>query len=122
MAPRSFGTFVRKKRLALRSESAEFSLRRVALQIELEPSYLSKIERGLVPPPGEKTIRRLADALGEDGDVLLALAGKVSTDVQRAIMKRPEQFAELIRLLKDAPDRAVSGMVREARAKYGKRK
>lgn len=121
MAPRSFGTFVRKKRLALHADNAEFSLRRVALEIGVEPSYLSKIERGLVPPPSEATIRRLAEALGEDGDVLLALAGKVSSDLQQAIMRRPEQFAELIRLLKDAPNRAVSGMVREARARYGKK-
>jgi transcriptional regulator with XRE-family HTH domain len=118
----SFGKFIRKKRLALLSESADFSLRRVALEIGVEPSYLSKVERGIVPPPSEATILRLAKTLSEDGDILLALAGKVSTDVQQAILKRPEMFTNLIRLLKHAPNREVSGMVREARAKYGKRK
>jgi len=118
----SFGTFVRKKRLALRADSAEFSLRRVALEIGVEPSYLSKVERGIVPPPSEATIQRLAKALDEDADVLLALAGKVSADVQQAILKRPELFTELIRLLKKAPNRDVNGMVREARVKYGGRR
>ena len=53
-----------------------FSLRQVAERVGIEPSYLSKIERGEEPPPGEQTIRRLAEELGENPDALLALAGK----------------------------------------------
>jgi hypothetical protein len=33
--------------------------------------------------------------LGEDPDVLLALAGKVGSDLQAIILSRPKQFAEL---------------------------
>jgi hypothetical protein len=40
----------------------------------------SKVERGLVAPPSEATIIRLATDVGEDPDVLLALAGKVGSD------------------------------------------
>ena len=57
----------------------------------------------------------LARELGEDPDVLLAMAGKVSSDLQEIIRKRPELFAELIRQLKKAPDHAVLKVVREVR-------
>ena len=47
--------------------------------------------------------------------VLLALAGKVSSDLQDAIRKRPQLFAELIRNLKEMPDHAILRVVREVR-------
>ena len=120
MSAPSFGKYVRKQRLVLHANNPAFSLRQVAIGSGLEPSFLSKIERGIAPPPSEPKIRALADALGEDADVLLALAGKVSADLQEVIRKRPALFADLLRQLKDAPDKAVTGMVREARARYGK--
>lgn len=120
MSAPSFGKYVRKQRLALRAKDSSYSLRQVAAAAGLEPSFLSKIERGIAPPPSEAKIKALAVALGEDPDVLLALAGKVSADLQKVIRKRPTLFADLLRQLRYAPDEAVTGMVREARAKYGK--
>jgi transcriptional regulator with XRE-family HTH domain len=92
-----------------------YSVRQVAQRIGVEPSFLSKVERGEVAPPSEAKIVALARELGEDPDVLLALAGKVSTDLQEVIRKRPELFAALIRELKDMPDHAVLRVVREVR-------
>ena len=112
---RSFGEYVRERREALRVEDRSYSVRQVARRVGVEPSYLSKVERGHVPPPSEATVVRLADALGEDPDVMLALAGKVSSDLQDAIRRRPELFAELIRELRDLPDSAVLRLVREVR-------
>jgi transcriptional regulator with XRE-family HTH domain len=111
----SFGDHARAAREALRTTDRRFSLRQVALRIGVEPAYLSKVERGESAPPSEATIRRLADDLGEDPDVLLALAGKVSSDLQAAIRKRPRLFADLIRQLNDAPDHAILRLVREVR-------
>jgi len=122
MLTRSFGQYVRQQRLALLSEDKNYSLRRVALACGLEPSFLSKVERGITPPPSEAKIKGLAEVLHEDPDVLLALAGKISTDLQEVIRDRPQLFAELLRQLKHAPNRSLSGMVREARAKYGEQK
>ncbi len=119
MSTRSFGKYLRKQRLALLTKDRNYSLRRVALASGLEASFLSKVERGIVPPPSEAKIKALADVLHENSDVLLALAGKVSTDLQDVIRDRPQLFAELIRQLKHASDGGLSGMVREARAKYG---
>jgi len=110
-----FGEFVRERREALRADDRRYTLRQVAARIGVEPSYLSKIERGEQPPPSEQKIAALADDLGEDRDVLLALSGKVSSDVQEVIRKRPQLFTRLIRELKDMPEHAVLRLVREVR-------
>ena len=110
-----FGEYLRQRREKLQQTDPMFSLRRVAGAIGVEPSYLSKVERGDQPPPSEKTIVALARELDEDPDVLLALAGKVSADLQQIIRKRPRLFAQLIRELKDMPDHAVLRVVREVR-------
>ena len=110
-----FGDYVRTAREKRGETDMRFSLRQVAARIDVEPAYLSKVERGLVSPPSESTILKLAADLGEDADMLLALAGKVSSDLQKIILRRPKQFAELIRQLKDAPDHAILEFVREVR-------
>ena len=106
---------LREQREKLRQQDRRYSVRQVAERVGIQPSYLSKVERGLVPPPGEETLVRLARELELDPDVLLALAGKVSRDLLDAIRKRPLLFAQLIRELKDLPDRAVLRLVREVR-------
>ena len=75
---------------------------------------MSKVERGLEPPLGETTAIALAHELRLDPDLLLAMAGKVSSELQTIIRKRPKLFADLIRALKD-PDHAVLRIVREVR-------
>ncbi|WP_434716257.1 helix-turn-helix domain-containing protein [Paraburkholderia sp. A3RO-2L] len=111
-----FGTFLRTTREALQaSEGRSFSLRQVAARVDIEPAYLSKIERGEVPPPSEATIYRLAEVLRQDKDLLLGLAGKVSSELQDIILKRPQLFASLLRELKDAPEHAILNVVREVR-------
>jgi transcriptional regulator with XRE-family HTH domain len=110
-----FGDYIRRRRERLNASDARYSLRRVAASVGVEPSYLSKVERGEQPPPSERTIVALARELGEDADVLLALAGKVSEDLQAIIRRRPRLFADLIRQLKNLPDHAVLRLVREVR-------
>jgi transcriptional regulator with XRE-family HTH domain len=109
------GSFIREKRESLRAEDRRYSLRQVAARINVEPSYLSKIERGEQAYLSEEKIVALAHDLGEDPDVLLALSGKVSQDIQEVIKKRPRLFGQLIRELKHAPDQAVLRIVREVR-------
>lgn len=111
----SFGGYLRQRREELRATDPTFSVRQVATRAGLEPSYLSKIERDEQPPPSEASIRALAGVLKEDPDVLLALAGKVSADLQRIIQNRPRLFADLLRQLRDLPDHAVLRLVREVR-------
>ena len=110
-----FGSYIRRCRESLREKDKSYSLRKVAGMIGVEPAYLSKVEREVVAPPSEAKIIVLADALGEDPDVLLAMAGKVSSDLQSIIKKRPKLFADLIRQLKEEPDHAVLKFVREVK-------
>ena len=110
-----FGSTLRTRREHLHLKDKRFSLRQVAMRIGIEPAYLSKIERGEVAPPSEATTVKLARELSVDPDVLLALAGKVSRDLQDIIRKRPRLFADLIRQLKQAPDDAILRVVREVR-------
>jgi transcriptional regulator with XRE-family HTH domain len=110
-----FGQHLRSRREKLRETDRHYSLRQVAKRIDVEPAYLSKIERGDVAPPSEATTVKLAKELGEDPDVLLAMAGKVSSDLQEIIRKRPKLFADLIRQLKQAPKHAILRIVREVR-------
>ena len=95
-----------------KTDPSSFSIRKVAQRIDVEPSYLSKIERGLVPPPGEETIKALAKELDENEDVLLGLAGKISTEVKNIIRRRPQKFAELIRALKGTSEKDLDKLVR----------
>ena len=110
-----FGKTTRRIRERLREDDRRFSLRQVAQRVGVEPAYLSKIERGAVAPPSEATTVRIARELGQDPDVFLAMAGKVSSDLQEIIRKRPRLFAELIRQLREAPDEAIFRVVRVVR-------
>jgi transcriptional regulator with XRE-family HTH domain len=113
--PGAFGPYVRRRRESRRKTDPSFSVRQVAARIGVEPSYLSKVERGSEQPPSEARIRALAADLGEDPDVLLALAGKVSSDLQAIILRRPALMAEIIRELKRLPTHAVLRIVRDVR-------
>ena len=88
-------------------------MRKVAAKIKVEPAFLCKVERDMVSPPSEAKIMILADVLNEDRDVLLALAGKVSSDLLKVIQARPKLFADLLRKLKTEPDHAILSIVRE---------
>jgi HTH-type transcriptional regulator, competence development regulator len=110
-----FGEYIRKQRETLKVEDPRFSMRQLAARIGVEPSYLSKVERGEQPPPSEQKVIALAAEMGEDADVLLAMAGKVSSDLLAVIRRRPHLFSQLIREMKDLPDHSVLRLVREIR-------
>lgn len=111
----SLGQYIRSRREELREDDPSYSLRQVAERIGIEPSYLSKVERDIGSPPSEETLVELAGELDVDADVLLAMAGKVSSDLREVIRKRPKLFGRLIREMKEMPDHAVLRVVREVR-------
>lgn len=78
-------------------------------------TYLSKIERGIFPPPSEETIVLIAQELHEDKDVLLAMAGKLSSDLKAIITARPKLFAQVLRQMKQMPDDAILEISREVK-------
>jgi len=84
-------------------------------ECRLEPSYLSKIERGwrLRRERRKSSVSPLRSA-----KILMwcfALAGKVSSELQAIICQRPALFAELLRTFRNLPNHAVARVVREVR-------
>jgi transcriptional regulator with XRE-family HTH domain len=112
---KTFGSYIRQRRSELQSKGPDFSVRRLARRIGVEPSYLSKVERDETPPPSEAKILALAEALGEDADVLLAMAGKVSSELQAIIRDRPRLWAQMIRDLKSVPEKRVRQIAKKVR-------
>ncbi|MFQ5508493.1 MAG: helix-turn-helix domain-containing protein [Leptospirillia bacterium] len=105
----AFGNWVRGKRT-----DRGVGLRRFARQVGISPTYLSKIERGEFPPPAEGKIVAIADALGENRDELLSLAGKVRTDLSRVILRHPQAYATLLRCAAHLSEKEVLLMAKQA--------
>ena len=78
-----FGSNLRKLR-----EQAGLSQRGLAQKVGVDVSYLSKIENGVMSPPSQELILRLAEALRADKDELLTLAGKVPADIAQILKNR----------------------------------
>jgi PGF-pre-PGF domain-containing protein len=84
-----FGTRLRELRT-----QAGLSLRELASQVNVDFTYLSKIENGALPPPSDKVIRQLAETLHADKDEMLTLAGKIPPDIAE-ILKDRETLKQL---------------------------
>jgi transcriptional regulator with XRE-family HTH domain len=113
----SFGTYVRTAREQLQAGAggSDYSLRKVAGRIGVGAAYLSQVERNEGSLPTEQKILALAADLKLDSNLLLAMAGKVSSELQAIILKRPQLFAEMLAACKDMPDNAILKLVREVR-------
>ena len=89
--PMTFGEHIRQWR-----EERRVGLRQFAKAIGVSPTFISKMERGTGPLPGEETIRKMAVYFGKNPDELLAMADKVAADVLAIIIKQPA-YAHFIR-------------------------
>lgn len=109
-----FSKHISQAREVIQKSDRDYSLRQVA-RVDIEPAYLSKIERGVFQPPSEKVIVKLVGVLSEDKYALLALVGKRSSDLQQIIMQRPRLFAELLQQIREAHDHKILWVVREVK-------
>jgi transcriptional regulator with XRE-family HTH domain len=103
----TFGTTVRRER-----ERLQIGLRQFANMIGVSPTYLSKVEREQFPPPAEDKVVAIAKVIGRDPDELLALAGKVASDLTDIIRRRPREMASFLR--------AANGLTAEEMARLAK--
>ena len=76
----SFGAPLRRYRRA-----ADMSQRELAERIGIDFSYLSKLENDRISPPAADTIVAICRVLKVDPEVLLALTGKIPSDVQQTV-------------------------------------
>jgi transcriptional regulator with XRE-family HTH domain len=80
-----FGSQIRE----LRTQKG-ISLRDFADMVNIDFTYLSKIENGKVDPPSEEKIKAMANVLGIEAEELLGLAGKISSDeIRKAVVSNP---------------------------------
>ena len=87
-----FGQHLRQLRT-----QAGLSLRELAAALDVNFTYVSKIELGHVAPPSEEVLRKLASVMGpyldQDPfvltDYLITLAGKVPSDVAEILLQNP---------------------------------
>lgn len=81
-------------------EEKEYGLREFAKLLGVSATYLSQVERNELPPPAEVRVVKTAELLGLDQDELLALAGRVPSDLEHIILEKPRGTADLLRHVK----------------------
>lgn len=102
----TFGERVRELRRA-----KNLTLRDVASKVDIDFTYLSKIENGKLDfsdYPSEKLIRKLGNVLGCDVDELLLLAEKMPDEIRKRVIERPDVFRKIARLDDEALDWLVA--------------
>ncbi|AGG05936.1 helix-turn-helix domain-containing protein [Dehalococcoides mccartyi] len=77
---RTFGQTLRELR-----QKAGITQRELASRIGMDFSYISKIENDRLPSPAADTIVTISRALNESPEQLLALTGKIPSEVEEAI-------------------------------------
>ena len=104
-----FGAFIRRER-----EAREIGLREMAKKIKVSPTYLSKVERDEFTPPTEEKVRAIAHILHLDSDELLALAGRMPTDLVEIIKRHPVEMSALLRTTNGLSADDIVQLAREA--------
>jgi transcriptional regulator with XRE-family HTH domain len=107
-----FGACVRRLR-----EEREIGLRPFARMIGFSATYLSKIERDELPPPAEARVKEIARLLEQDPDELLALAGKVASDLTEIIRNRPREMASFLRSTSGLSGQELERLAKQATGK-----
>lgn len=105
-----FGATVRRER-----EKLGLGLREMAKKIGVSPTYLSKVERDEFPPPAEDKVLAIAKIIGRDSDELLALAGKVSSELTEIIRQHPRAMASFLRSANDLTAEEMARLAEQAR-------
>lgn len=101
MTPKeAFGKYIRRLREEKKKTDPTFSLRGFAKEVELSPTFISKMEKGDFKPPSPEKIVKMAEVLGVNQDELLARADKVSPEIPKYIQENPVA-ADLLRMVRD---------------------
>ena len=112
MKTEKFGVRLRQLR-----KQAGLTQRELAERVNIDFTYLSKIENGVMPPPSEKVILQLAEALNTDKDELIILAGRVPSDISEVLSN-----GETLQFLRADGTRKVIGASNKIRRSSDKMK
>lgn len=92
----NFGATIRKLR-----QAQELGLRETAGKVGISPAYLSRIERDKERPPRPQIIRKLAQTLAADPDVLFRLSASTDPEIVSYLNERPIVM-NLLRFIQEA--------------------
>lgn len=101
-----FGKALRDLRM-----SSGISLRSLADQLGVSPTYLSQVEQCNVPSPTADRIQHMAKLLNTNPDPLLALAGRIPEELSELIHRHPIALPRLIRLVADWESEEIDSLV-----------
>ena len=89
METKTFGQTLKEIR-----RSKGVTQRQLATAVDVDFSYISKVENDRMPPPAADTIVKICEKLGVPSDELLAMTGKMPTPIKEAISENPaaQQF------------------------------
>lgn len=94
---RVFGPFVRKLR---KEKFPEMTVAEFADTIGITGPYLSNIENCKVPPPSDAIAKKIAAKLGEDADIVLAMAGYVDPEVAAKLGSMEDNQFDILKIIK----------------------
>lgn len=86
-----------------RRRERRLTQRQVAERLEIDVTYLSKLENARGEVPSENLVKDLARELEMDAEELLALAGRVPTEI-RELAKSDPEFARFLRWLPETDE------------------
>lgn len=109
------------KRIQDLRRDSSLTQRQVADKLGIDFTYLSKLENNRGEPPGEQTIRGLARLLKADEEELLALAGKIPTELREKAAKDVD-FATFLRELPSLDEDVLHRFYKTARNATGRKR
>jgi HTH-type transcriptional regulator, competence development regulator len=100
-----FGDEIRKAR-----KKKGYTLRQLAPLVEIDFTYLSKLENDRADhPPSEELVRFLAKILNLDEERLIYLAGRITRSDSKLLgdlaKKHPDEIADFFRRMRENPER-----------------
>ena len=90
------GQTIRRRRLELAATLPEFEALAFARRLGITVGHLYHVETGRVGVSAE-LLERIASLLGLDAHRLLAANGQIAPSLERALLRKPERWAEIER-------------------------
>jgi transcriptional regulator with XRE-family HTH domain len=102
-------------RIRDRRKAAGLSQRQLAGKVGVGFPHLSKVENG-AETPSDELLAKIADAVGDDLDELMAIANRVSPDLAETVIVNPNarMFLRLVRS-GDISDKDLESLMRRRR-------
>ena len=114
---KKFGAEIYRLRL-----NKKYGLRECAKKVRISATYLSRIEKGVDPPPSGDKISKLAEVLEVDNDELFRLANKSNPDYIAKLTLKSNLPTLIAEISASSDDQAlVDDLIKVARQKNKKK-